>query len=106
MAYPHHMRDAEKKIVDKIIRKALDAGLYISVEDGLEWALRVSQDYEAITAEINATDVTMLRFRRQVLEDDKITRQLVGDVILIHGNDEDVIHDHSANEFMEELCAA
>jgi hypothetical protein len=106
MAYPHHIRDDEKKIVDKIIRKALDAGLYISVEDGVEWALRFSQDYDAITAEIAATDVTMLRIRSQVEEEGVIKRPILGDVILIHGNGEDVIHDHSANEFMEELCAA
>ena len=105
MAYPKHMRDDEKTIVDRIIRRALEADLHISVEDGVEWALRFSQDYEAITAEVNATDVTMLRFRKLIHEENTIKRPIVGDVILIHGNGADVIHDHSANEAMEQLCA-
>ncbi|MBD9544325.1 hypothetical protein IB276_33300 [Ensifer sp. ENS04] len=105
MAYPRHMRDDEKKIVDKIIRKALDADLHISVEDGLDWALKFSQDYEAITAEVNATDVTMLRFRKLVHEDNEIKRPIVGDVILIHGNGEDVVHDHSDNRETADLVA-
>lgn len=105
MAYPRHIRAAEQPIIDKIIRKALAADLYISVEDGVVWALRFSQDYEAITAEIAATDVTTLRFRRRVEEDGKIQRPIVGDVIFIHGNDEDVVHDYSDNAMMEELCS-
>lgn len=106
MAYPKHMLDDEKTIVDKIIRKALDADLYVSVEDGMQWALRFSRDYEAITAEVAATDVTLLRFRKLVDSAGKIERPLLGDVVLIHGNGKDVVHDYTDNLAMRALCAA
>lgn len=97
MAFPNHMRADEQKIVEALIRKALDKGYTISVFDGVEWALRASTDFEVISAEINATDITQLRFR--VAE----TRVRVGDVLLIHGNGEDVVSDCSDVEAILEL---
>lgn len=88
MAFPKHMSATEQMIVEKIIRKALSEDLSISVFDGMFWALKQSQDFEKISAEVNATDVTELRFR----DSDKT---ILGSVILIHGNDEDVVHDHT-----------
>ena len=99
MAFPKHMHATECRIVGRIIRTALDQGMVISVYDGEEWALGRSTDYEKITHEVNATDLTQLRFRSG--SDDK----QLGDIILIHGNEEDVIHDHSDTETMERLCA-
>lgn len=97
MAFPNHMRPTEQKIVGKLIKKALGLGYVISVYDGEDWAIVRSTDYEAITAEIAATDETQLMFRRG--ED----RVKVGWMLLVHGNDEDVISDHSDNEAMNSL---
>ncbi|MQX49642.1 hypothetical protein [Sinorhizobium medicae] len=92
MAFPQHMDRTEQRIVGALIRKALKLGYLVSVYDGEEWALRKSSDYEAITAEVAATDETTLRFRLSIGEG------LVGSVWLIHGNAEDVICDHTDNE--------
>jgi hypothetical protein len=47
-----------------------------------------SVDYDAITAEIAATEMTWLKFR-----DGEGT--FLGSITFVHGNDEDVIHDCS-----------
>jgi len=90
------MRLDEQRIVGKLIREALDEDLTISVFDGEEWALKTSTDYEAITKEVAATDITELRFR------DK-NRKSVGWAMLVHGNGEDVISDYTDNETMNRL---
>ncbi|TIW53852.1 MAG: hypothetical protein E5V54_24125 [Mesorhizobium sp.] len=99
MAFPSYMRPTEAKIVGALIKKALDQGYVISVYDGEEYPLIRSDDYQAITAEVAATDETYLIFRRR---EDKTK---VGSVRLIHGNDEDVISDHSDNEITNALVA-
>ncbi|CAH2399605.1 hypothetical protein [Mesorhizobium escarrei] len=93
MAFPQHMNRTEQRIVGAIIRKALKVGYLVSVYDGEEWALVKSTNYEAITAEVAATDATTLRFRLSGGDS-------VGTVFLVHGNDEDVVCDHSDNEAM------
>lgn len=97
-AYPDHfLNSTERKIVDKIITDALAAGYLISVFDGEAWALKPSSDYVVITADIAATDMTQLRFRK----DGKV----IGSVLLIHGNGADVIADHHDNDEMNALLA-
>ncbi|RWM86466.1 MAG: hypothetical protein EOR84_30605 [Mesorhizobium sp.] len=98
MAFPDYMRSTETKIVDTLIKKALGLGYVVSVYDGMDWPVKKSADYEAITCEIAATDVTELVFR---LDDGT----KVGWMMLVHGNDEDVISDYSANPQMENLVA-
>ncbi|RUU76134.1 hypothetical protein [Mesorhizobium sp. M7A.F.Ca.MR.362.00.0.0] len=97
MAFPSYMRPAEVKIVGRLIKKALGLDYVVSVYDGEEYGIVRSNNYEAITAEIAATDSTELVFRRR---DDKTK---IGSVLLIHGNDEDVISDHSDNELTNKL---
>ncbi|TPL42576.1 MULTISPECIES: hypothetical protein [unclassified Mesorhizobium] len=99
MAFPSYMRPTEAKIVGALIKKALGLGYVVSVYDGEEWALKRSGDYEKITAEIAATDETQLVFRRQ-------DKTKIGSVLLIHGNDEDVVSDHSDNELTNQLVVA
>jgi hypothetical protein len=95
MAYPEHYLaphlDTERAIVDRLIRAALGRGWTISVFDGEEWSLKRSTDYEAITAEVCATDETTLNFR------DPVAPAQIGRVWLIHGNGADVISDCTAN---------
>ncbi|TPJ51767.1 MULTISPECIES: hypothetical protein [unclassified Mesorhizobium] len=90
MAFPNHMRPIEATIVGNLIKKALGLGWTVSVYDGEEWALQQSSDYEAITTEIAATDETQIIFRGGI-------GQRIGWLQLIHGNDEDVISDHTDN---------
>jgi hypothetical protein len=99
MAYPKHIRPLEQPIIDRVIRKALDQGHSISVSDGLSWALTRSRDYDAITAEVHATDITEFVIRNS-------DKKKLGWILFIHGNDEDVISDTSDNTEIEELCRA
>ncbi|MCV0350230.1 MAG: hypothetical protein K5863_09145 [Nitratireductor sp.] len=95
MAFPDYMSAVEKRIIGKMLRKALASNYVVSVFDGMEWPVKRSSDYETITADIGTTDITELLFR------DSKTHAKVGWMMLVHGNDEDVICDHTANEEME-----
>ncbi|TGT64042.1 MULTISPECIES: hypothetical protein [unclassified Mesorhizobium] len=97
MSLPSYVRPTEAKIIKRLVRKALNLGYVVSVYDGEDYAIVRSNDFDAITAEIAATDSTELVFRRA---DDKTK---IGSVLLIHGNDEDVISDHSDNELTNAL---
>lgn len=99
MSYPDYMPLIERKIVDKVLKRAFAKGYLVSVYDGEEWPIKQSADYEAITKEIAATDMTILKFRSAKNGDE------VGRILLIHGNHEDVISDCTDNEAMLELAA-
>lgn len=94
--YPEWIRPTERDIIDRVVRKVLSDGFLVSVFDGQAHAIRRSSDYEAITSNIAQTDVTSLN----VFDHE---RTLVGSMIFIHGNDEDVIHDHTDKPYFEEL---
>ncbi len=103
MAYPDHYLaphlSTERQIVDKLIDTILANETYsISIYDGEEWALAGSRDKDKITAEIAATDETTLRVRDIGSADEGRPARVVGWVLLIHGNDADVISDHAATE--------
>ncbi|MER9205225.1 hypothetical protein [Mesorhizobium sp. M0771] len=91
MSFPAHANATEKRIISAIIKRALALGFTVSVYDGEEWALKRSTDFEAITAEVHATDETTLRMRDE-------TGNMVGSIYLVHGNEDDVICDHTDNE--------
>lgn len=99
MAFPKHAHTTEKRIITAILRRALKADYLVSVYDGEEWALKFSSDFEAITAEVHATDTTTLVFR----DANNADKAKVGSVWLVHGNEDDVIANHSDNEAMEAL---
>ncbi|BCH24282.1 hypothetical protein [Mesorhizobium sp. L-8-3] len=94
MAFPSYMRPAEQKIVEALIKKALGLHYVVSVYDGEDWdgedwpVIR-SIDYEQLTAEVAVTDESQFIFRR------KEDSGKVGWLMLVHGNDEDVICDYS-----------
>ena len=92
----------ERAIVDRLIRGGLERGYLVSVNDGEEWALSKSSDYAAITAEVAATDVTILRFTDPAQAD---RTKGCGNVLLIHGNDLDVVSDHTDNDMIADLVA-
>jgi pimeloyl-CoA synthetase len=76
-AYPDHLDRNERKVIDRLIKDALAIGCTISVHDGEEFAIRSSDDYAAITAEVAATDETTLRVR---------DGDLHAAIFLVHGN--------------------
>lgn len=88
----------ETRIAKAIVTAALAKGWKVSVHDGEEFALKQSTDKAAIYEAMNSTDSDTLRFRN--------AGGVVGSVMLIWGNDEDLLSDHSDNEvinvFVEE----
>jgi hypothetical protein len=92
-----HLSQTEKTIISAILADAISAGYTISVYDGEEWAVKLATSVEAAAREIGATDCTTLRFRKH--------GESVGQVFLVHGNDCDVIADHTDNAAMESLLA-
>jgi hypothetical protein len=96
-AYPKHMNRRERRIIDKLICDALDMGCPISVGDGVEYPVKQSTDYAAITREIAATDTTILRIRRGLDH---------AAFIFIHGNEPyEVLNDHTDNAFAYALLS-
>ncbi|UIY29197.1 hypothetical protein LZK73_21935 [Neorhizobium galegae] len=90
MSYPDYISPTEREIIDRILKRALAKDYYVSVYDGEEWALIKSNDLAAIQREVGATDCTTLKFR-------DASMKVVGSVLLVHGNDEDVVGDCSDN---------
>lgn len=90
MAYPEHMNDTERKIIDVVVKKALAAGYKIEVWGDGELNLPGSSDYETITAEIAACSATEL-----VIGDDEFFKLWV---FLVHGNEDCVIVDYTAGD--------
>jgi len=86
----------ERSICSKLVKKALAAGYAVSVYDGGAWPLKRSLSYRAIMAAMFSTDSDVLRFRAG-------DGQSLGTVLLIYGNGEDVISDHSDNAAMRDL---
>lgn len=105
MAYASHYTAAhlkdEREIVDRLIVCALERNYLVSLHDGEEIVLSRSSSYEDITANIAATDMTILTFLDTSIEGSAGK----GIVILIHGNGEDVISDHTDNDLIGDLVA-
>jgi hypothetical protein len=70
--------------------RALAAGYTVCVYDGEEWALQRSSNRPDIIAAMYSTDSDTLRFRLP-------EGRPVGSVVLIYGNGEDLVCDHTDN---------
>ena len=86
----------ERRIVRKLVRKALGLGYVISVFDGEEWCLRSSTSEADIMSSIQSTESEELVFRTR-------DGYIVGAIVLVYGNGEDVITDYSDNMEMQQL---
>lgn len=86
---------AARVIACKLIDKALRQGLKISVNDGVEWTVKHSQDRAVIIAALASAECDCLQFN-----DDN---GKLGKVWLIWGNDEDVISDYSDDDAIIQL---
>lgn len=87
------MSAPEARIVEKLVDDLLAAGLNLSVYDGEEWPLRNSTDKDAIWAALASTDRDEIVVSNPKNEQGLWPR--LGWIILIWGNDQDVISDYS-----------
>lgn len=96
------MRPIEKAIASKLIEIALEKGYTISVFDGEEYPLKRSTDAAAIMNALASTesDVIVLRKPDQLAKD-----QPIGRILLIWGNDHELISNHSDNALTNEVVA-
>ena len=108
MSFPRHLSATEGRIISRLITKAISAGLSIEVEEGEEGEslCAPTQDTSMIEREIAATSITVLRLHRPT--DGQLAQ--IGTVILIHGNEEDVVSDFRAADqeglqLLEQLAA-
>jgi hypothetical protein len=89
----------ERKICSQLVREALNRDYTVSVYDGEEWPLKRSTSHRAILAAMFSTDSDTLRFHDS-------SGMSLGSVLLIYGNGEDVIFDHSDNPATNALVEA
>lgn len=95
----------EARITRELVRRALGFGWLVTVNDGEEDAVVKSLDRDAILGAVGHTDETVLRFTHVGVPSEGIEPSNVGFVWLVHGNQDDVIADHTDNERMLELVA-
>jgi hypothetical protein len=79
---------AAAKIARKIVKLALARGWKVSVNDGEEWTVKLSDKRDVILAALATTEADTLRFR-------DAGAQNIGVVSLIYENGEDVVSDCS-----------
>lgn len=91
MAFPQYANKNDASVLSYIVFTALFEGWTVSVNDGEEWTLKRSSDYEAITAALMSTDSDYL-----VLRDVDGTK--VGGIVTIYGNNGECIHDYSESD--------
>lgn len=86
----------EAAIATKLVDTLLAKGCTISVSDGEEWTVKTSTNRDGILNALNTTDADTIRARTP--NGDKL-----GDFDLIWGNGCDLLSDHTANDFCEEV---
>lgn len=86
----------ERKIIRNLVKQALDKGYTVSVYDGEDWCLKLSNSVTLIMSSIQSTDSDKLVFRNA-------NKVKIGAVLLVYGNGDDVISDYSDNEAMRAL---
>ena len=97
--FPDHLDPTEAKIIGKLLDTILSAGYSIDLRDAYgdgDEPVENTKDRAMIEAEIAATGETCL----DIYDAEGVVR---GWVLLIHGNGEDVISDHTANETIAAL---
>jgi len=102
----HIASNTERGIIGGIIAYAMGRKWAVSVNDGEEWTVKASTDPQEIAAAIGTTCETVLSFRLAADPAPKAEWLKLGVLVLMHGNDEDVIHDHTDNDDMAALARA
>lgn len=90
MSLTEYATPTERRIARALIDAALRDGLSLSVNDGEEWTVTRSRSAKDITEALATTGADTLRLTTQ-------DNALVGHVLLIWGNGEDLISDCTDN---------
>lgn len=102
MSYADRASKIEKSITHAILTRAIAKGWTVSVYDSTdsegEWTVKRSANLNQIKEALASTEGDTLRFR------DSAGNSL-GVLVLIWGNDSDLVSDHTDNEAMAELTA-
>jgi hypothetical protein len=93
------MSPIELEIVGRLVDIALEKNYSISVYDGEEYCLKRERDKPVILAALCSTEMDTLVLR------DVDHGQRIGSIMLIWGNDLEVIADHSDNALTNEVVA-
>jgi hypothetical protein len=109
--FPDYMNATEVRIVNRLLTAILTSStvpLTVRVNDGEEWATDWTTDRKVIQRETAATDVTIYALAEKMPDG---TRQRIGTITLIHGNEDDVISDASyrttyegSEDLIDALC--
>jgi hypothetical protein len=94
--YMDNTTTIERKIINRLLRAALDAGYSVSVFDGEETTLRNSKRIVQIQAALATTGEDLLTITGR-------SGEMLGKIFLVYNGDEDVINDHSANDTIRGL---
>ena len=93
-----HASEVERQIVRRLVSDILAKGYRLSVYDGGEFTVKFSTDATAILDALASTDSDNLIIRRA-------DKSRVGFVMLIWGNDTDLISDHTDSAEVSGLIA-
>ncbi|MBO6507367.1 MAG: hypothetical protein JJ979_02590 [Roseibium sp.] len=88
MSYPDYMSATEKTICNRLINSILQRGHSIEVHDECELVQVKTQDAKLVKEATCHTGITSYRVW-------STEKGYVGSMLLIHGNEEDVISDYS-----------
>ena len=86
----------ETRIAESLVDEALARGYLVSVNDGEETTLRLSQDRKEILGAMYTTEQDYLWIT-------KPGSKSIGYIWLVWGNEEDLITDNTAHDDIEEL---
>lgn len=90
------MQAIEKHIASNLITSGIAKGYLISVNNGEEWTVKRSNDFQTVFDALGTTEL----FDKLVYRDSN--GAMVGTVTLIFGNGEDLIYDHCCNFEIDE----
>lgn len=88
----------ERTICERIVDDALSAGYSIAVWEGEDWALKASRDRAVILSSMASTDEDTLFLK------DRDGRR-VGSILLVYGNGNEVVADHTYNDRTEAVLS-
>lgn len=93
----------EASLIKRVAERALGFGWYVTVNDGEENVVVRSNVLDDVFAAVGHTDETYFRLWHDGSHIEGEGWSKVGFVWFVHGNQEDVVADHSDNERIEEL---
>ena len=88
----------ERRIIGIAIKTILGEGLSITVHDGEEFTIEKSRDANEIIKRVASTEIT-------IFDVYQLDGYMTGYIVFIHGNDSDVLSDHSYGDRIEKLVA-